>query len=284
MPVAYAITNFLNDDTYCCESSINTDSDWVDPVNLYNALPSYPFRFDGVGAVGNPEWICWDLGSARQITLAAIFNHNIRLLSAVGDEWRLKLCSMPCEGSGACNWNAPDIAELDLSPRRLDNFNNIYRIMNYTARYGRIDIIDQNNAAGYAEFGEVFIGQKTNFSSHVHLQIGWKDSPEYFEGKQQTYYGQDHGAYYANAKNLSLVFADINNPQVVSEFQVFLDSIKRNNGIFVIVPDTDTKFVYYVICTNMSNFGERPIYSSDCDEERFWTLELKSLVEGIPLL
>lgn len=283
MSIAYAISNYLNDDTYCCESSINTDSDWVLAENLYNALPSYPFRFDGVGGVGNPEWICWDLGSAKPITLIAIFNHNVELLSAVGDEWTFKLCSKPCEDSGACNWDAPDY-EISIADRRLDDFRGLYRILNQTYRYGRVDIIDQNNADGYVQYGEVFVGLKSVFSNNVRIQPGWVDDPEYFEGKNQTYYGQDWGAYYSSGKRLHLTFTNVGDPQVVDEFQVFLDSIKRNNGIFVIIPDVKTKFVYYVICENMSKFTERPIYNPDCGELRSWTLDLKVLTSGNNLL
>lgn len=283
MSIAYAINNYLNDDTYCCESSINTDSDWVLAENLYNALPSYPFRFDDVGGVGNPEWFCWDLGAAKQVTLVSIFNHNVELLSAVGDEWTLKLCSKPCEDSGACNWDAPDY-EISIADRRLDDFRNIYRILNQTYRYGRVDIIDQNNADGYVQYGEVFVGLKSVFSRNVHIQPGWVDDPNFYEGQGQTYYGQDWGAYFSEGKTITLSFMNTGDPQVVDEFMVFLRAIKRNNGYFVLIPDTSTKFVYYVICTNLNRFTARPIYNPDCGELRQWDLECRVLTEGTPLL
>lgn len=282
MAVKYCINNLLNDDTYCCASSINAVSGWVLEENLYNANPSFPFRFDDVGSVGNPEWICWDLGSAIKVSLVAIFNHNIELLTAVGDEWKLKFCTLPCEGSGACNWDAPAI-EIDLAERRVDNFRNIYREINQTFRYGRVDIIDQNNVDGYVEYGELFVGQIQEFSRYVHVQPGRPDGPIYYKGDQKTYYGQKKAAYYSRAERLVMTFRNTGDPNVVDEFHTFLNNVQLNNGIFVIIPDDSIPFAYYVQVMNMNDFANRTVYNPDCGELREWKLNLETLTEGIAL-
>lgn len=285
MPPRYVVGNYISSATPLFASS--EDAEYV-LENLYIARPSKPFRFTGQGSIGNPEWVCVDLLSARNVTYCGIFNHNLTMLEAVGDELRYKACSGGCPGqSGACaDWDIPD-CERDLAMRLRENFKNACRAITCgSLQYVRIDVIDQNNPSA-VQFGEIVLGQHQSFTTAdcaVYLQPGRGDGPLFYMAKNDTHYGQTWNAYFSQSNRFSIKLKNINNPDAIDEMHAFLMNIHENyGGRFVFIPDDERPFCYYVVVENTKNFADRLIYGSDV-ELREWRLELKSLTEGINLL
>lgn len=281
MSVLYVLENKIDSDTLCCVSS---EDALYEMEFLYNERPSKPFRFTGIGSIGNPEWICVEFtnSGAELITFAGIFNHNF-VLSAIGDELALKACDDICEGSGACDWDAPD-REWDLTGRVITNFRNIYQTLGRTYPSWRLDLIDQNNTYGYGEIGDFVLAEYQTFSSGVHLRPGRADGPIFYAGNQRTDYGQDWPANLSNCEILELAFSNVGDPAVVDEFHTFLKAVKQGGGKFIIVPDNALKFCYYCVITQEADFAQRTAYNAECGELREWVLPLKTLTEGISLL
>lgn len=281
MSVLYVLENKIDVDSLCCVSS--EDGRYVMEY-LYNERPSLPFRFTGIGSIGNPEWICVEFlnSGGELITFAGIFNHNL-VLTAGGDELALKACADPCIASGACDWDTPD-REWDLTGRLVADFRNIYQTLGRTYASWRLDIIDQNNPDGYVEIGDFVLAEYQTFSAGVHLRPGRADGPIFYDGNQRTDYGQDWPANLSDSEHLDLAFSHVGDPTVVDEFHTFLKNVKQGGGKFIIVPDDAINFCYYCVIDAESDFAERTMYNPDCGELREWVLPLKSLTEGISLL
>jgi len=269
----YAITNFIGSTTPIYYSS--QDPRYVRQF-LYNVRPSKPFRFVNEGVTGAvPEWVCVDLNAPCTPTICALFNHNL-VLSAGGDQLDLITYDDTCSG-GAVEHS------LSMMPRRLANFNNLYQLFNWGAhQFWKIETIDANNAAAKIEFGEWFLGEWQTFTN-ARLQPGRADGPVFFEGTQTTYYGQIWSNYYAEAENFSIVIKSINNPAQVDELRLFLSAVKLAGGKFVFIPDDNFQFCYYVHMTNMADFGLQLAKGATCEHYQ-WTIELRTLVEGVALL
>jgi len=279
----YVIENLVDLSSLCCVSS-------EDPVytmeNLYCERPSKPMRFTGVGAAGNPEWICVTLASGQPVSFVGIFNHNLSAMVAAGDELRLKGCDGGCPVSGAasgaiCDWDIPNY-ELDLQPRLVTNFNNLYRKLLKTFLSWRLDIIDQNNADGYIEIGEFVLGERHAFSRHVHLQPGRADGPIFNMGNRKTFYGQDWSVYLSDQERMVLRFKNLNNPNTYDEFHHFLRTVQRNSGRFILIPDDDHPFCYYFQIENPSDYSQLLIHG--IQELREQQISLITLTKGIRLL
>ena len=142
MGMLYVIDNFISSDTPLYSSSINPAA-WVSLDLIYNKRPSKPFRWEGQGTPANPEWICVDLLQVRNVTFCGVFNHNF-LLTGSADSLFIQNCNLPCRGqSNACNWDAAD--EEDLMDRLVNNFRNLYEVIDFTNQYFTLEIVDQNN-------------------------------------------------------------------------------------------------------------------------------------------
>ena len=299
MGLIYSITNFINDD---CILTANSEDDLYVLENLYNQRPSKPYRTTGIGAPpGSPEFICVNLGTYSgveyEVTLAAIFNHNLTQLEVANDELRLKGCVDFCSAaSGSCDWDNPD-CERDLTTMRcagtqpIPNFLNTYHKIDCPAgyQYWRLDMIDQGNAAGYLEIGEFWLGQWQEFhkgdpdDNWVHLQPGRADGPMFWMGNQRTHYGQDWTNYRSDAEHFSLRFKNVNDPCIVDEIHAFLRAVQQTGGRFVLIPDDRKPFCYYVLIENLKNYADRLVYGDE-GELREWKLELKTLTQGVALL
>lgn len=279
MSLIYVTENLVNLDTLCCVSS--EDSPYVKEW-LYNVRPSKPLRFEGKGvAPGNvPEWICIAFAAPQLVTFWGNFKHNFTDLSAGGDELTFKGCADVCEGSGSCDWNAPD-EEIDLSDRIISNFRNSYKKVNMTYQYYRQDIIDSLNDYNL-EVGELVLGQWQQFTSDVHLQPGRPDGPKFYKGDQKTHAGQPWFTYYSESETFTLTFMNVQDPAVVDEIHAFLKAVQRAGGTFVIVPDDNYPFCYYVYITNVEGYANR-LYHGEKDL-REWKIELETLPEGRRLL
>lgn len=285
--ILYSIDNFI---TASCDIYISSEDDLYHRDNIYLKRPSLPWRSDGsIGSVGNPEWICIDFGEDKDVTYAGIFNHNLTSLSAAGDEFRLKGCTDGCPGqSGACDWDNPD-CEIDLSDRIISNFKNSCKKIScaYPSghdgfQYWRVDFIDQNNTDGYIEVGELFLGQWYRFAN-ARLQPHKLHGPQIYRGTNITHYGQIWSYPYSDAEGFSLAIKNMNDPAQIEDLAQFIRDVHENQGRFVINPNDDFNFCYYVFLENESNFREQISRGPDSEHTQ-WSLELRTLTQGITLL
>jgi len=204
--------------------------------------------------------------------------------------FRLQGCDDACPGqSGACDWDNPD-CDVDLAPRMVTDacvHNNVWvRIPTGSgccARYWRLAIIDQGNPDGYLELGEWFLGTLRTFTK-ARLQPGRADGPRFYEGTQETFYGQIWSAFYAHAEEeFSILIKNINSVDQVSEMRCFVTAVKQAGGKFVFIPNIRQKFCYYVYMTNMGEFAQQ-VAKGPTTELYDWTIQLRTLVKGITLL
>lgn len=305
MHVIYVVDNFINEN---CLLYVLSEDDLYVRENLYNERPSLPYRTMGVGAAGAPEYVCVDLGTysgvEHGITFAALFNHNISTSLVAPDELVVKGCDDLCAGSGACDWDIPD-AEVDLTTlpssfcppacsgtQPVAGFKNLYRrFTEESHRYWQLEIIDRNNEDGYIEIGEWVLSQwqelhrgaVTGHTDWARLSPGRPDGPMFFMGTQATHYGQDWTNYRSDAEAFTLTFTNINDPCQVDQIQAFLQDVQRAGGTFIIVPDDEKPWCYYVLITNAKEFAQRLVYGR-AREYREWRLELKTLTQGIRLI
>jgi len=303
MPVTYVIENYIDVDTLDSVSSGGADV-FYGMERLYNERPSWPLRFTGKGSVGDPEWICVDMGTesgaTQRVTFAGIFNHN---LTATPERFSLKGCTLGCE-SGGCDWENNPAWEEDMLDRIRSGtfcggkyeyiFPNSCKKMNRTQQYYQFEFIDTSNDENI-EIGEAVLGEWCQFGKNVRLQPGRPDGPVFYMGNQETLYGQDWPNYYSYAEGFTLTFKNINDIRNLDELQMFLIRVQRNGGRFIIIPDDDTFYgmdmeaegyyplCYYVIIKNMGDYAQRLIHGWDKDL-REWAIELKTLTTGLKLI
>ena len=161
MGMLYVIDNFISSDTPLYASSISAAA-WVELALIYNKRPSKPYRWEGQGTPANPEWICVDLLQDQNVTFCGIFNHNF-LLTGSADLLEIKNCNLPCPGiSASCNWDAADTE--NLMDRLVNNFRNLYEVIDFTNRYVTLEIIDQNNPLPI-EVGDWVLGVAEEFTN-----------------------------------------------------------------------------------------------------------------------
>lgn len=251
--------------------------------NLYNARPSKPFRFTGIGTPGDPEWICAEFDAPKTVTLAAIFNHNLTALLDSADDLTLKGCDGACESgsSGACNWAAPDFS-LDLSGRLVTDWNDLYSFLNQTRLSWRLEAIDLNNPDGYIEIGELFLGEHTALAN-ARLQPGRSEGPALFGAKNKTPYGQHWDLAYSKAINLELQVWNLGDPNTVDAVRLMIEQIHDSGGRLVIIPNERHPFVYYAALENTEGFMSQIVRGLTC-ELTSWTFQLQTLTKGIRLL
>jgi len=307
MVLLYVLENFINDQ--CLLYGYSEDPLYV-LENIYNERPSLPYRTTGVGTPGTPEYICIDLGTysgvEHDVTFIGLFNHNLTTLAAANDLLTLKGCDEDCPGvSGGCVWEHSGLCLTDLETMPSDpcgvctgtqpvaNFPNLWHKVDCPPghQFWLLEIIDQNNPDGYIEIGELVLGQWQQFprgvltgdDSWVRLSPGRADGPAFFMGKQRTHYGQDWSTYYSECERFELKFTSQNDPCIVDAVQTFLRTVQLTGGRFVLVPDDEKPFCYYVIIENLRDYADRAIYGRT-GELREWRLELKTLTQGVRLL
>lgn len=273
----YVITNLVNSTTL---DSVSSEDALYIQENLYNIRPSLPFRFTGVGSTGNPEWICVEFSVPRKITFVGLFNTNF-VRNHHSDYLTLKGCDTGC-GSGGCNWAAPGFT-LDLLPRWVKDHRNIYSKLDERRLAWQLEIISSRNPDGLLEIGDYVLGNWSKFSKNVHLTPGRDDGPTFNMGNQETYYGQSWRNYQAEKETFELRFTNTGDINVVDEFQVFVKAVQRQGGAFILIPDDNTPFAYYVMIDKMDQFARRVMYGS-AGELREWSITLNTLTEGIFLI
>jgi len=303
MKFIYVTENFLADLVIGDYTYKSTHATYI-ATNLANERPSKPYRTTGIGAIADPEYICVDLGSSKEPTFIGIFNHNFTQMLAANDSLLFKGCDSNC---ATCNWAAPDCGPIDLTTMPTDpcdgcpdsqpiaNFKNLWHKIDCGTdhRYWRLEMIDTTNTDGYLEIGELVLGQYVEFprgvldspdsDAWVRLTPGRPDGPEFFMGKQRTHWGQDWSTYYSECDRFELKFTIQNDPCIVDAISTFLKGVQRTGGRFVMVPDDDKPFAFYVIIENLRDYADRTIYGRT-GELREWRLRLKTLTEGLILL
>lgn len=278
--VYYAIDNLLAGDDLVLSSS-SEDVLYV-LENLHNGRPSKPFRFTGVGAPADPEWVCAEFDDAKRVTLAAVFNHNLSLGSS-GDLLLLKACAGGCESgsSGACDWTAPDF-QLDLGGRLVADWDDLYHLLDETQPSWRLEVVDEDNADGYVELGEWFLGRHTALST-ARLQPGRAEGPRLYGPANKTAYGQHWPLAFGRTTTLDLTLWNLNDPDVVDAVRRMIEAAHANNGRLVVIPAPRHPFVYYVHLENTEGFMAQLARGLAC-ELTSWTLQLETLARGIRLL
>ena len=307
MILLYVLTNYLDGLAIGSYTTKSTDALYI-ATNLANERPSLPYRTTGIGSDGDPEYICVDLGSSKVVTFVGIFNHNFTQMEAGNDLLTLRGCDDGCPGeSGACDWTQTGICFTDLTTMPSDpcgvcsgtqpiaSFKNLWHKVDCTDidyRYWLLEMIDTTNTDdGYLELGELVLGQWQQFprgiltgdDSWVRLSPGRADGPEFFMGKQRTFYGQDWSTYYSECERFDLTLTTQNDPCIVDAIHTFLSAVQLAGGRFVLVPDDTKPFCYYVIVENLRDYAERKVYGRT-RELREWRFRLKSLTEGARLL
>lgn len=274
----YVIENLITDKTI----THKTEDELYVAENLYNERPSLPYRTTARGA----QWVCADLVKDTNVTFVGIFNHNL----TTGPT--LQLC-----GGGACEdcICITDMTDAPADPcgdgcgtQPIANFRNTWSKVDCEAnhRYWTLEITDTPDE-DYYEIGEWVLGVWSQFSRGanvwVRLSPGRADGPEFFMGSDRTHWGQDWSTYYSECDRLDLKFTVQNDPCIVDEIHTFLKTVQQAGGRFVLVPDDEKPFCYYVIVENRRDYAERTIYGRT-GELREWRLRLKSLTEGAVLL
>ena len=283
MAFRYVITNLINEDCTLYSSS-------EDPVhvleNIYIGQPSQVFRFEGVGSVILPEWICVDLTMVKAVNFCGIFNTNLTYLPTTGGTLTYRNCASGCPTmAGACDWFGGGFTgeSQDLTPRMLENSRNVGAFPLFTPRqYHLLEVADPTNPDSYVEIGEWVLGICAEFSAGIHIQPGRPDSPKFPSGMRETAYGQLKETYYGEYQEFELGIKNINDAAAVDELNVFLRAVKLGGGKFIYIPDHNRNFCYYVMVMNQES--TREIYGTGdrCAKElRNWRMKLRTLVEGI---
>ena len=278
MGMLYVIDNFISSDTPLYSSSINPAA-WVSLDLIYNKRPSKPFRWEGQGTPANPEWICVDLLQVRNVTFCGVFNHNF-LLTGSADSLFIQNCNLPCRGqSNACNWDAAD--EENLMDRLVNNFRNLYEVIDFTNQYFTLEIVDQNNPVPI-EVGDWVLGSAEKFIN-ARLQPYMADGPMFTRTKSTTHYGQNwlQSLSEAHTFNIEIIVSGVANQ--IDELEYFLRRVHDNGGKFVFVPREDLPFAYYVFIENENDFGQQ-LARGRTRKAYSYKLKLQTLTEGISLL
>jgi|WetSurSiteA1Bulk_404760.scaffolds.fasta_scaffold00434_19 hypothetical protein len=274
--ILYAIDNYLAGSDVAAITSSSEDA-LYQLEYLYDERPSKPFRFTGIGSAGNPEWVCIEFDDPKKITIAALFNHNL-IGTSSNDELLLQGCD---DGCSACDWDNPDF-EIDLSSRMIAEWNDLYQLINQTRAAYRLQIIDGDNADGFIEIGDFFLGEYEQLAN-ARLEPGRAESPKLYRFANITPYGQHWTEALSYSITLELRIASLNDPAQLDAVRSMIMRIHDNNGRFVIIPNHLFPFAYYVHLENDSDFMAQFARGLDCEVSE-WSLSLRTLTKGIALL
>jgi hypothetical protein len=259
MALYYSAVNLINVDTLF---DVSTEDTLYVKENLYGLRPSKPFYF----TVKAAQWVKIDLLSPLLVNVCGIFNHNFTSSVTItvvnySDAW-----TTPVHTTG-------------IKYRLYD----IYRKINQTAQYWKLNVSDGTNSA-FPRIGELWFGLLNKFPD-AHLQPGRDDGVEFYASEQQTAYGQDWDVYLSESKRLKINFMNLNDPDNIDAFETFLSSIRGPEGRFLLIPDIKRPHVFLVKVVG-SPAAHRIIYGSKPGdiELRSWSLDLKVLSRGITLL
>jgi len=140
--------------------------------NAVHAFVARVWRTTGDAA----EWIKFDMGSAKKITMVAIFGHNLTSGATVTVEANSSDSWTTPAYTGAITWN-----ELAL-----------VKFLDQTHRWWRITFADAANPDGYIEIGRICAGEyvepAVNVTEEVIRTVADPSNAEEAEGRQGWYY------------------------------------------------------------------------------------------------
>jgi len=265
MGLIYVPGNRVNVDTVKSVTSVDP-SGYFNKENLYNQLPSIPFRFNA--KTGNQIKI--DLLSPLNITAVAVVNHNFLAPTL------LKIKAAAADPPAGGDWDNPDYsADLSLCT----GVNNLYKKIDETYQYWVLDIDDATNDFN-TEVGEFILYTWSSFSLfHImkdseSLRINVASTP--------THYDQDHDAYLSECLRFMLSPRKETTRGQIDEIRTFLSTIKGAAGRFLFIPDDTYCHCYYVKVEGRDFLADR-VYHSPKDILD-WSLTLKELTKGLSML
>jgi hypothetical protein len=253
----YSTDNLLS--VYSLSSVTTEDSLYVKDY-LYDNRPSRPFRFTSKSA----QRIVIDLSSAKPVTIAALFNHNLTAAATV-----------KIQANTSNSWTSPAFTQT-LSWRNLD----LYALLSQTYRWWSFYVDDPTNTL-MPEIGLAWLGTWSKFPN-ARVNPGRVDSPEFFQVEQVTSYGQDWTAYLSDSQTFELGLTNLISPSAVDDIHAFLRAIYGAAGRFVFIPDETQPHVYFVRV--LGNPSSNRITYSASGELRGWSIKLKALTHGIVLI
>ena len=122
------------------------------------------------------EWIKFDLGSAKKITMVAIFGHNLTSGATVTIEAHTSDSWTTPAYSATITWHAQALV----------------KFLDQTYRWWRITFADAANTDGYIEIGRICAGEyvepDVNVSEDVTRTVADPSNAEEAEGRQGWYY------------------------------------------------------------------------------------------------
>jgi len=259
MSMLYAINNLINLNTLVATST-------EDPVYvkewLYDRRPSRPFRF----TVKTAQWIKVNLGAPMQITLAALFNHNLQ--DAVS--------SVLLEADNAGAW-PPGCYQQAMTWRAEDQ----RLLLNQTYQWWRLAVSDATNSENL-QVGDFFLGNWQKFA-YGKVQPGRADGPVLHRSTYTTPYGQLWSSYFGKSGRFEIRIRNLSSAAQVDELQTFIEAVAAAGGTFVFMPRDTLPHVYYVFLENEEAFAQQ-IVAGPTEELRDWSLRLRVLNKGITLL
>jgi hypothetical protein len=202
-------------------------------------------------------------------------------LAGSADSLFLQACDLPCRGqSGGCDWDSPPFDD-SIMDRLVNNFRNIYEVIDFTRRYCTLEIVDQNNSNAL-EIGEWFLGTAEEFTN-ARIQPYMADGPMFTRTRSTTHYGQNWIQSLSEANTFDVEIISSGQADQVDELHYFLRRVHDNNGIFVFIPRSDLPFAYYVFIANDRDFANQ-LARGRTRKGYSWKLQLQTLTEGISII
>lgn len=168
-------------------------------INLYNAGKMLDLNRDSryrSASLESPNRITIDLGSAQEVSVAIIQDHNLSMTATItidgdsADTFDSGIGGAP-EFSESIGWTQPNIINYLTTP-------SIFR-------YWRISITDASNPDGYIEISELFIGRYMELSRSYN--IGPSIARKFLHTVQENVSGVRRYRYHNVRKSLSYEFA-----------------------------------------------------------------------------
>lgn len=199
-------------------------------INLFNSGKVLDLNRDTryrAAALGAPNTITIDLGSAQEVKALVIYDHNLTAAATIA-----------LKGHTADDWGSPDFSEAVTF--------NAAKIVHYlsvatTKRYWRVEITDAANTDSYIEIGELYLG--SYFEPAQSMEINDDRDNLVLMTTRETVYGIRKHRFFNLRKSFRCEFAQITESDMDS-LETLLDTITdRDAGTidpFYFNPDSAT--------------------------------------------
>ena len=249
MSLYYAVTNLVTEDTL--DSVSSEDTTFVKEF-LYNQRQSKPFRF----TAKSDNWIKVDLGSATQVTIAAILNHNVLSSGTI------TLRAHATDLGTLATWQSSASYSTTITIKSPS----CYEAINQTYRWWHIEF---DNASGEnVEIGEYFLGTYSTFTMGYKYPFREKELRTVTENL--SVHGQRWRYKIAEKAYFGVDFDAVTDANLISEIKAFFAE-HENDTPFVFVPESTEGYCYYVFCLNdleaARNFEDLNAFSLELEEQ-----------------